>query len=323
MANILAKIGLYGDPHLSSKDYGAHKEYPRESLSYFRFITEKAIELQLTHLIGLGDLSYGKFEVLEYRDAVEEELTKQMQQVNGNAYALKGNHDESTGGMTEYEFYVKKGLIKTACNLDIGKVHISVVDSGKVNSTEVHIVPDEINVILHHEFVRFTDTNMADYGKKYIVMDNMSKWFGADYIIGGHIHTFSTFDGVIVNESGAGHRALCVYPGCPSRPSYRKGAMDEVGHYIVLTIFDDGTMQFDLNDIPLWDLEDSFNLEVKSAEKQAKEEKEARVDISDVVEQLASHERNIGNPEDIIESLAGVDAKYKKKAIDLLRAGLN
>ena len=77
MANVLAKIGIYGDMHLSSKNYGAHRDYPSESLEYFQAITLKTKELGLTYLIGTGDFTYGRFHSLEYRLAIEKELQEQ------------------------------------------------------------------------------------------------------------------------------------------------------------------------------------------------------------------------------------------------------
>ena len=69
-------------------------------------------------------------------------------------------------------------------------------------------------------------------------------------------------------------------------------------------------------------IEETFNVEAKAIEKERKEEKRNRVDISDVVKRLDEHERNVGNPEDIIMALADVPEKYKRKAIDLLQRGM-
>lgn len=120
----------------------------------------------------------------------------------------------------------------------------------------------------------------------------------------------------------SGHRMMVHYLGCLTRPSYREGHMDEVGNVVMLTIYDNGEMKYDIIDIPLWSIEDTFNLSQKELEKEKKEIKESRVDISDIVGELAGHKRNVGNPEDIINSMQGVDDKYKEKAIDLLKEGL-
>ena len=58
----------------------------------------------------------------------------------------------------------------------------------------------------------------------------------------------------------------------------------------------------------------------KEEDKERKIEKSNRVDISDVVRQLDSHNRNVGNPEDIIAGMTDIPEKYKEKAIELLKA---
>lgn len=320
MADI-ARILLYGDIHLSSKNYGSHVDYPKESLAYFRKITEKAEESKATHIIGTGDLTYGRFHTLEYREAVEAEMVKQYELVNGNRFEVKGNHDSATYGMTEYEYYIKKGLIKPSTNLKLGNVNISMVDYGHHYKTKILdcTKEDEINVVVAHDFFKFKDTPLPNYGKA-IELDYFIDWFGVDYLICGHVHKHEMFDGLVLNN-GNGHAMVVNYIGCMSRPSYREGHTDEIGHMILLTIRDNGEMQYDILDIPLWDLADSFNIAKKVAEKNKKIDKEQRVDISDIVEQLNSHERAVGNTEDIIASIQGVDERYKKKAIELLKEG--
>jgi hypothetical protein len=98
--------------------------------------------------------------------------------------------------------------------------------------------------------------------------------------------------------------------------------MDEVGQIIVITIYDNGELDFDIVEIPLWSLDNSFNLEIKEREKEIKQQKEERVDISDIVKQLDLHDRNVGNPEDIIANMQGIDERYKNKAIDLLKSAM-
>ena len=108
----IGKILIYGDIHLSSKNYGGHRDYARESLEYFKKITEAVEKHNISCLIGTGDFTFGRFHSLEYRKAVEDELEKQFKLTNGNRYELKGNHDSATYGMTEYEYYTYKGLLK-------------------------------------------------------------------------------------------------------------------------------------------------------------------------------------------------------------------
>ena len=320
----IERILIYGDPHLSSRNYGAHINYPAESLDCFRKITKLAEETQATMLVGLGDFTYGRFGTLEYREAVEAELTKQYQLVNGRHYQLKGNHDTASYGMTEYEYYIKKGFIKPSCNMTIGDIHITMVDYGQSNKTVPNIGEEgkSLNILFAHDFYRFKDTLAPDFGK-YLELDNFEQWFGVDHIICGHIHSQLAFDGLIVkNIDGQprGHRVTVQYPGSLPRPAYREGHMDLVGQAVLIVVKDNITIEYNVIDVELLPLEQAFNLSQKAIEKELKSQKEQRVDISDIIEKLNSHQRNVGNPEDIIQALQ-VDDKYKTKAIELLKLG--
>lgn len=321
MANVLAKILIYGDIHLSSKNHGGHINYPEESLYYFKRITDYTKEHGVTHLIGTGDLTYGRFHTLEYREKVEEQLKIQYDLVNGNRYEVKGNHDSATYGMTEYEYYVNKGLLKPSTNLKIGKANISMVDSGMAYKHDIidATKEDETNIVIAHDYFKFKDTRLPNYGKA-IELDTFVDWYGVDYLICGHIHKQEIFDGLIT-KNGYGHRTIVHYLGCMPRPSYREGHTDDTGYMALITITDDGNVQYDVLQEPLWSLEESFNLSKKDKENEKKAEKEHRVDISDIVNSLDTHNRNVGNPEDIIAGLEGIDEKYKNKAIELLKLG--
>ena len=317
----LARVLIYGDIHLSSKNHGAHVNYPKESLHYFREITELAEEKQATHIVGLGDFSYGRFHTLEYREAVEQQLEKQYAITEGNRYEVKGNHDSATYGMTEYEYYVKKGLLRPSTNLTLGNVNISMVDHDRYDENTILKPgnPDEINVVLAHNTFKFADTRLPEYGN-HVELDTFIDWFGVDYLIVGHIHKQEMFEGLVL-KNGKGHPMVVQYPGALTRPSYREGHMDLVGQVTLLTVRDNGEMQYDILDVELLPLEQTFNLDKKKIEKEKKAAKEARLDISDIVEKLNLHERNVGNPEDIIEAMVGVDSRYKKKAVELLKEG--
>lgn len=322
MANVIAKVGVYGDIHLNSKNYGAHRDYPKESLEYFSKITEVTRNRQLTHLIGLGDFSFGRFHSLEYRLAIERNLEEQYKLTNGNRFEIRGNHDEAGYGFTERDYYIEKGLLRPSTNLTLGNVNISMVDYGKHETTDVKIDNDDnhFNIILAHDFFKFSTSQVANYGKA-IELDNFTRWFGVDYIALGHVHKIMKFKGHIFKD-GLAREVVVDYLGCMTRPSYRDGHMDEEGHISIITVYDDGTMDIDTEVIQLWSLEDSFNLEAKQKQQQKKEEKAARVDISDVVKQLDAHDRSVGNPEDIINTMTDVDERYKAKAIDLLKNAL-
>lgn len=325
MANIIAKIGIYGDIHLSSKDYGGHRDYPTESLEYFTAITNLTEQLGLTHLIGTGDFTFGRFHKLEYRERVEEELEKQNKITNGNRFEILGNHDLMTNGMSEYQYYVRKGLLKASTNFTVGNLNISMLDykkDGKYKREDtINSFDGRVNAVIAHQFFKFTNSAIANFGDA-ILLDTNEALFGTDYLLCGHVHHRMSFSGTI--KYGEYKRDCYVqYIGCMTRPAYREGLMDTVGNVVVFTVYDDGKIEFDTHEIPLWPIEKAFNLDAKQAEKEKKAEKLARVDITDIVKQLDAHDRNVGNPEDIINAMIGIDDKYKNKAISLLQNALN
>lgn len=316
----LATILVYGDIHLNSKNYGGHKDYANESLGYFQKITETAQEIGATHIIGLGDFTFSRFHTLEYRSKVEDELEKQYKLTNGNRFELKGNHDAAGYGMTEYEYYVEKGLLRPSTNLQIGNVNISMVDNGLATKTNIlPIEEDKTNIVLAHDYFKFKDTVIPDYGAA-IELDKFDRWFGIDYLVCGHIHKQEVFSGYILKGDQA-HETVVVYPGCMSRPAFRKGHMDSTGMLLKLTISDTEEFKFEAIQIPLLPIEDSFNIRELNTKAEKKEEKRNRVDISDVVNKLNTHEGAVGNPEDIIMAMQDVDEKYRRKAIELLKSG--
>lgn len=320
---IIAKVGIYGDLHLNSKNYGAHRDYSKESLEYLHKITELVKENNITHLIGLGDFSFGRFHSLEYRDSVDKELTEQYRLTNGNHFELFGNHDVAGYGTVERDYYISRGLLRPSQNFSLGNVNFTMVDYGKTKTTQMNILDDDthINVVLAHDFYKFSSVGLSNFGKA-IELDHLENWFGTDLLICGHVHKIMDFDGYIAKGDTLVHKVQVKYPGCMMRPSYREGHEDTVGRIIEIVIYADGKIDVNDLDFPLWALEESFNLETKFKEKAKKEEKQSRVDISDVVKQLDMHDRNVGNPEDIISSMDGIDDKYKNKAIDLLKIAM-
>lgn len=315
MSNVIAKIMVFGDSHLSSKNYGGHRNYPEESLFYLNKMTEIAEEQGVTHMIGLGDLTYGRFHTIEYREKVDEILVKQRELTCGNRYELMGNHDIATYGKTERDYYVKRGLIRPSENIQIGAVNINMVDFGKYNDTDVIIEEDKINMVLTHGYFIFEDTQLPNYGNP-VYLDNFEKWYGVNYIICGHIHNEHRLSGRIIKD-GRSVDTLVHYLPCLSRPSYTPELLSDTGTIVILDIMDDGTMQYNYLDVPLWDIAKSFNVAMIEKKKQHKES--VAVDITDVVQRLNNHERVIGNPEDIISSMNNVDIKYRLRAIELLK----
>lgn len=326
MANVIAKILVGADDHLCSKNYGGHRDYAQESLFYFHKKTEFIEKYGITHYIGLGDLSFGRFATLEYRMAVETELRKQFELTGGRRWEIKGNHDKASYGMTEYEYYQQSGLFRPAENLQIGGLNISMVPYGKETEKGADsglcgniLKPEDskFNVVLaHNYFVNSDRYGNMQYGK-CIELGEMHDWFGVDCLISGHIHEPYILQGKIYSLDGLRASDVIVqYPGCMARPAYNKQKLVDKCQLVILTVYDDGQVGYDSIDIPLWPVEQSFNIEKMQETAEVDEAK--HVDVSDIAEQLAAYKSGSGAPEDIIRSMTDVDERYKDKALELL-----
>lgn len=318
MAKEIAKVLIYGDLHLCSKNYGAHMSYPKESLMYLKKLTGLVEKLGITHLIGCGDLSFGRFTTLEYRLQVEDELEKQYNMVKGNRWEVKGNHDKATYGLTEYEYYVQRGLLKPSEILQIGNVNINMVDYGEYDNTDVKIDESSTNLLITHGYFKFSSTQLPPYGEP-LVLDYYEKWYGMDYIISGHIHNEHVLKGIMIKDN-ISHDVLVHYLPCLSRPAYMENMIRDIGHVDMFTILDNGETILEPVDIELLPIEESFNMAVKKSRQEHMDN--IHIDVSDVVKRLSEHKQTIGNPEDIIMGKEDIDLRYRKKAIELLHEAM-
>lgn len=316
----MARFMFTGDDHFSSNNRGQHRNYSNEVLYYQKKLLELAQQYGVTHWIKLGDLSYGKFNSLEYRNQVDDILNKQREIVHGNFWIIKGNHDTASNGMTEYEYYLQKGFFKSKENFVIGNLSLSMTNYGKTKeqfeSQEVNIVPGKTNIILTHGYFSFkgTDLNLGNP----IYLDDMEQWFGASYIICGHIHQRFLLEGSIVKGDRA-NKCYVHYLPCLSRPAYFKENNATEGSIVILDVFDDKCEYHELP-IPLLPLGESFDIEAIMADQEHKDR--VHIEISDIVENLQKHERTIGNPEDIIMAKTELPIKYREKAIELLKSAM-
>jgi len=230
------KILIYGDIHLGTRNRARHRSYPDESLHYFEFITEQAEQLNVDAIVGLGDLSYGNFSNLKYRDIVEDLLDRQFKQTKGNRYELRGNHDITGAGYSEYDFYTSRGKIKTATQIVGEKVVVDMLEYGDpakyTESGGLTIDQDKSkrHVVLCHDFLQFRDSKLGGYGDPYII-EELSGFKGADWIICGHIHEMLSDKGMVKG----GNECSLFYPGAMTRPITKGDIMEKAAIVVIDT----------------------------------------------------------------------------------------
>jgi DNA repair exonuclease SbcCD nuclease subunit len=312
------RILVYGDIHLSTKNRAKHRSYPDESLYYFRFITEQAENLGVDCIIGLGDLSYGNFSNLKFREIFEELLDRQIAQTKGERYELRGNHDISNSGYSEYDFYVSRNKIRPGPSLIEGAradVYTLGYGDAALYSAEggrtLEFDRAKKNIVMFHDFLRFKDSRITGYGDGYII-EELPGLKNADWFIGGHIHDTLT-------DTRPGGSTL-FYPGALARPTV-KGGLPETGAILTIdTDSDDSVVQ--IYEVSLLPVEESFDLQrverVKAEQIRKTELKLVAGELHDAVRGLAGSSRRTAL--DIIRDNVQISAEVRDKAIEYLVA---
>ena len=310
---VVTRIGIYGDTHLHSKNYGSHRNYAQESLGYYQKVINLAQANEVDCLVCLGDFAHGRFHNLEYRLAVEKELMKAAEFASNGHYCIKGNHDIATYGMTERDYYIQRGLFREPETLSFNGLNIYMSNYREEDTLTVD--QGTRNIILAHNFFTFSGVSLPMYGEG-VELDNFENWYGTELILSGHIHRSCSYKGYITKDGFAKETAV-FNVGCPCRLSYEKN-MQDCGNLIILEVYDTGEYNIEHHTFDLLPLTESFNL--LDIETKEKLQNLKQADVSKIAENLDQHERFVGDPMDIINSLTDIKQEYKDKAIELLNA---
>lgn len=312
------KILIVGDNHLSSSNRSNHTDYATESLDCLKYIQSIVESEDVDYYIDLGDISYGKFE-LAYRAKIEDIYQKRFTKTNGKVFSVRGNHDMSNRTISEWEYYTqhRKLMNNNDClqsisdgykYFDTDNVRWHLIDYGH-EDTELVLGDGMYNIVCAHNFFKFSDTSIANYGQA-IELDNKEEWFGVDCLLVGHIHKEHYFKGTM-KKNGESKEVVLYYPGSIVRTDYIKN-LPECGKVLLVTIEDDGEPTFSMIDIPWIPEEEAFQIGDIIKEKK-------KINIDDVVAKLNDTERNVGDPEVAIRNMTGFEEKYKEKALQLLK----
>lgn len=310
-------ILIVGDNHISSNNRSNHTDYANESLDCLKFIEGLVRERGIEYYIDLGDISYGKFD-LAYRAKVEDVFTERFNLLDGRCFSVRGNHDISNKGISEWEFYTKyrkcinnsRELVKVIDGynyFDTDGIRWHLIDFGK-ESTELELNNDGMNFICAHNFIKFESSNVPNFGTG-IDLDKFENWFGIDGVFCGHVHHNLTLEGTMTKD-GHSKNVFVYYPGSIVRTDFVKD-LPEHGEVCIVHI-ENGKLSLERVAIPWIPEEEAFQVADIIKEKK-------KVDISDIVKTLNDRERNIGDPEVVIHNMTGFEQKYKDKAIELLR----
>lgn len=316
------KVLVYGDIHLCTRNRAKHRSYPDESLHYFEFITEQAEALNVDAIVGLGDLSYGNFNNLKFREVVEKLLDRQEKQTQGRRYELRGNHDITGSGYSEYDFYTSRSKLKPATQLVGDNVVIDMLEYGDpaTYTAEGGVCIDQDktkrHVVLFHDFLRFRDSKILGYGDAYII-EELVGLNGVDWLIGGHIHDMLSDKGM----AKGGKDCALFYPGSMPRPVTKGDAMEKAAIVVIDTdVAEDYVSIYEVDLLPL---EVSYDLQRVEKAKVDKARKQALIvaagELRDAVRSIAPDGARL-TAYDIINDNKQVSIEVRDKALQYLTA---
>ena len=318
MSDKIKKILIVGDNHLSSSNRSNHTDYARESLDCLKEIQSITESEHIDYYVDLGDISYGKFE-LSYRAEVEKVYEDRFKSTNGNIISARGNHDISNKNISEWEYYTKHRKIINNCEclhsvsegyryFDTLNIRWHIIDFGH-EDVKLEIGDGMYNIVCAHNFFKFSDTNIANYGTA-IELDYKEDWFGIDLLIVGHIHKNTMIKGTM-KKDGKSKEVMVYYPGSIVRTDFIKD-LPECGTVVMVTARDGEEPEITLLDVPWIPQDEAFQIGDIIKEKK-------KINIDDVVAKLNDTERNVGDPEVAVRNLTGFKQEYKDKALELLR----
>lgn len=239
------KIGFVGDLHLDNKNIGQHKDYYTVCKNVCEDITKFLTNEGITHLICTGDLTNKNINDYTGLQTFIHYFAKWNTMLEGNVYALRGNHDY---GATPrfYQLLETAKLIKTnitetyTCgNIVLGNVVIHFMNYGDTDK-QLDISSDKVQVLVSHADWEAEGTGWyggVEAGAK--VLADMTNLVGVDYIINGHIHRPTT--GLVTEHiKGSPNRVQLFNIGCPTRPTREKDLWSEV--YFPIIEIEEGVM---------------------------------------------------------------------------------
>ena len=312
----MAKILIVGDLHLSSSNRGRHHNYPEYTLGFLRDITKLCKEHQITHLIDLGDLSYGNFR-LAYRHRVEQILEEQFNLVNGERYTVHGNHDVDASGISEHDYYsMHRGLLKITDQLDPApNLRFHFIPEGQAQKRQLEILDGAINIVLGHDYFIFNNSQMPNYGDVNLI-EQMPQWYNTDMAILGHIHEFHELEGEIVNEIGDRKPYKVLYPGSPGITTFKKNMVDDKSRYILIDTgngSDSGEVTITILEVARAPHEEVF----KEAQVKLESNERVEYDIRDILQDIDSKEV-VGTDIRNLVLAANADDQVKNRAVEIL-----
>ena len=239
-----SKILVIGDLHISDRFSGRHINYLENCFDCLDMIEQSLKDNNITHLICLGDwIGIGLAEKNLKERSTLLRLMKVLQRwntlLNGNVYSLRGNHDIGRN-MTDYDFFVSIGLLKTTPQIDVGSCRVHLFDYGD-ETRAIEIDDSKYNIGCFHTNLLIEGLTTWYRGGVGVELSSLNNLYGLSMAVAGHIHNPSLR---MVTTSIRDSDINLFYPGCPTRPRLEPNIWDK--SYGVVFTTNDFTTSIDI-----------------------------------------------------------------------------
>lgn len=310
---------IIGDLHISDRFSGRHVNYLENCFDCLDMIERSFDEEGITHLICLGDwIGIGTAEKnLKERTSLLR-LIKVLQRwnkkLNGNVYSLRGNHDIGKS-MTDYDFLVSIGLLKSVLELDVGSCRFHMFNYGE-DTRKINVDRDKYNIGCFHSNLLIEGLTTWYRGGVGTELSSLDNLYGISTAIAGHIHNPSPR---MVSTSIRDCDINLFYPGCPTRPRYESNMWDKCYGVVITT--NEFSTSMNVIDYELKPFEEVF-LKLKDEETDSYDEDVAPFDLAALNEILNELQYfNLNSGQDYasqIKRFAGIDTTAADIALKYL-----
>lgn len=308
-------ILVFGDLHLSAVYNGSHTDYAYECYHNMMKIEEICEKESPSCIFFLGDLIGVNEKTIknhQFLMRVVAFFTKLNAFTNNNVYSVKGNHDMSD--FSDFDFLLGLGLIKNPDYVDYViddniEARFHIVNYGQ-ELKKLDIANGEdgaSNIVLGHNNYYITGaTNWyPDAGR--IEVSSLRNMRYVDLIMSGHIHLPSS---EVLYSNIEGESVGVFYVGSPSRVQER---IQSCWYARFKFSPEEDVTQYDVKEIRLLPVEDSFTEEVElTEEEQVKKDKRER--LEGMVKEIIESRLSGGNLYNQIDCINGFSDRAKELA---------
>lgn len=291
------KAMFSGDIHAYDREIGATRGYAAESTRNLRKLHLAYQDSDaLLHVLG-GDIQHGMPENLELmstwrsllaqmRDAVRDRLLASgmldlikvydangelMDIINDHSclFSVKGNHDynrrvDRAESFTFFDDLVRSKIISVPSRIVFGKTEINLYSS-KDFDKPLPAYSDEIETVIgvyHDPILPDGQLNDVYLGKK-MISPNRYKFFNrVDLAILNDIHyQVAPYKVVTVDDDGVGYETIAITHGSIGRTSYSESHKRDNALLTLVTIEDNGDLEYDLVPMELLPYRELFDHE--------------------------------------------------------------